>query len=66
MTEYHSIPRINWGSFRGRREEKWGSFRGRYHFGGCTVPVEQGSIALKEIFAFLAGGLAKETRNEVS
>ena len=39
-----SIPRINWGSFRGRREEKWGSFRGRFgdhfrvgdHFGGCT------------------------------
>ena len=31
--EYHSIPRINWGSFRGRREEKWGSCRGRYHFG---------------------------------
>ena len=30
------------------------------------MPVEQGSIALKEIFAFLAGGLAKETRNEVS
>ena len=26
--EYHSIPRTNWGSFRGRREEKWGSFRG--------------------------------------
>ena len=50
MTEYHSIPRINWGSFRGRREKKWGSFRGRFrhyfragdhfrgrdHFGGCT------------------------------
>ena len=33
-----SIPRINWGSFRGRREEKWGSFLGRFgdHFGGCT------------------------------
>ena len=29
---YHSIPKIKWGSFRGRREEKWGSFRGRYHF----------------------------------
>ena len=35
---------INWGSFRGRRQEKWGSFRGRFgdhfrvgdHFGGCT------------------------------
>ena len=26
---YHSIPKIKWGSFRGRREEKWGSFRGR-------------------------------------
>ena len=25
---------INWGSFRGRRQEKWGSFRGRFgdHF----------------------------------
>ena len=35
---YHSIPKINWGSFRGRREEKWGSFRGQFgdHFGGCT------------------------------
>ena len=41
---YHSIPKIKWGSFRGRREEKWGSFRGRFgdhfrvgdHFGGCT------------------------------
>ena len=30
---YHSIPKIKWGSFRGRREEKWGSFRGWYHFG---------------------------------
>ena len=32
---YHSIPKINWGSFRGRREEKWGSFRGQFgdHFG---------------------------------
>ena len=31
---YHSIPKIKWGSFRGRREEKWGSFRGRFgdHF----------------------------------
>ena len=27
---YHSIPKINWGSFLGRREEKWGSFRGRF------------------------------------
>ena len=49
MAEYHSIPRINWGSFRGRRVEKWGSFRGqigdhegwgsfrgRDNFGGCT------------------------------
>ena len=27
---YHSIPKINWGSFRGRCEEKWGSFRGRF------------------------------------
>ena len=27
---HHSIPKINWGSFRGRREEKWGSFRGRF------------------------------------
>ena len=30
---YHFIPKIKWGSFRGRREDKWGSFRGRYHFG---------------------------------
>ena len=31
---YHSIPKIKWVSFRGRREEKWGSFRGRFgdHF----------------------------------
>ena len=29
---HHSIPKINWGSFRDRREKKWGSFRGRYHF----------------------------------
>ena len=36
MAEYHFIPIINWGSFRGRREEKWGSFRG--HFRGCTIP----------------------------
>ena len=41
---YHSIPKINLGSFRGRREEKWGSFRGQFggsfrgrdHLGGCT------------------------------
>ena len=34
MKEYHSIPRINWGSFRGRREDKWGPLRGRFgdHF----------------------------------
>ena len=34
VTEYHPIPRINWGSFPGRREEKWESFRGRFgdHF----------------------------------
>ena len=25
---YHSIPKINWKSFRGQCEEKWGSFRG--------------------------------------
>ena len=30
---YHSIPKIKWGSFQGRREEKLGSFWGRYHFG---------------------------------
>ena len=30
---YHSIAKINWGSFQGRREEKWRSFWGRYHFG---------------------------------
>ena len=43
---HHSIPKINWGSFRGRCEEKWGSFRGQFgdhfrmgdHFGGCTIP----------------------------
>ena len=37
---HHSIPKINWGSFRGRREEKWGSFRAQFgdHFGGCTIP----------------------------
>ena len=29
---YHFIPKIKWGSFRGRREEKWGSFRDRDHF----------------------------------
>ena len=30
---YHSIPKIDWGSFRGRLEEKWGLFWCRYHFG---------------------------------
>ena len=32
---YHSIPKINWESFLGRREEKLGSFRGQFgdHFG---------------------------------
>ena len=30
VLEYHSIPKINLGSFWGRREEKWGSFRGLY------------------------------------
>ena len=36
---YHSIPKINWGSFRGGREEKWGSFQGKFgdHFGGCKA-----------------------------
>ena len=42
---YHSIPKINWGSFRGGREEKWGSFQGQFgdhlrvgdHFGGCKA-----------------------------
>jgi len=29
---FHFIPKINWGSLRGRSEEKWGSFQGRYHF----------------------------------
>ena len=33
VAEYHSIPTINWGSFRGRGEEKWRSFWDRYHFG---------------------------------
>ena len=30
VLRYHSIPKINWESFLGRREEKWGSFRGRF------------------------------------
>ena len=30
---YHSIPKVNSGSFRGRRGEKWGSFWARYHLG---------------------------------
>ena len=42
MAEYHSIPKITWGSFRGRREEGmgiisgsiWESFRGRGSFRG--------------------------------
>ena len=47
VLRYHSIPKINWGSFRGRREEKLSvSFRGRFrdhfwvgdHFEGCIVP----------------------------
>ena len=51
MTEYHSIPRINWGSFRGRREEKWGSFRCRFgdHFrvgGHCGVGIISGAVQL--------------------
>ena len=28
VLEYHSIPKIDWESFRGRREEKWRSFQG--------------------------------------
>ena len=31
VTEYHSIPKINWGSFQGRRQ-KLGD-----HFGSCTL-----------------------------
>ena len=50
---YHSILKINWGSFRGRREEKWGLFRGRFqdhfsvgdHFGGCTVASNISALA---------------------
>ena len=49
---YHSIPKIKWGSFRGRREEKWGSFRGRFgdhfrvgdHFG---VGIISGAVQAK-------------------
>ena len=33
VLRYHSIPKINKGSFRRRCEEKWGSFQGRYYFG---------------------------------
>ena len=33
VAEYHSIPTIIWGSFRGLGEEKWRSFWDRYHFG---------------------------------
>ena len=55
---YHSIPKIKWGSFRGRREEKWGSFRGRFgdhfrvgdHFGGCTVPNSLTVYAAERVF----------------
>ena len=37
LAEYHSIPRLNWGSFRCRREEKWGLFKGWESFrGSCT------------------------------
>ena len=34
-TPKDSIPRINWGSFRGRFGDH---FRVGDHFGGCTVP----------------------------
>ena len=34
---YHSIPKIKWGSFRGRREEKWGSFQGWGSFRGLYI-----------------------------
>ena len=46
MTEYHSIPRINGRSFRGRREEKWGSIRGLH---SSPLPGEE------EIADILAG-----------
>ena len=32
VVEYHSVPRINLGSFRGPRKERRGSFQGRNHF----------------------------------
>ena len=52
---YHSILKINWGSFRGRREEKWGLFRGRFqdhfsvgdHFG---VGIISGAVQLLLIY----------------
>ena len=65
---YHSIPKINWRSFRGRREEKWGSFRGRFgdhfrvgdHFGVGIISgaVQIGDDALKVIktFNYAEGG----------
>ena len=51
---HHSIPKINWRSFRDRREEKWGSFRGRYHFGVGIISgaVQIGDDALKVIKTF--------------
>ena len=52
---YHSIPKIRWGSFWGRREEKWGSFRGRFgdhfrvedHFG---VGIISGAVQYSQGF----------------
>ena len=48
---YHSIPKINWGSFQGHCEEKWGSFWGQFgdhfrvgeHFG---VLITSGAVQM--------------------
>ena len=52
-----SIPRINWGSFRGRREEKLGSFRGRFgdHFrvgDHFAVGIISGAV---QYYSYLSG-----------
>ena len=61
---YHSIPKINWGSFRGRGEEKWRSFRGRFgdhfrvgdHFG---VGIISGAVQISSCFFLLGEGYLK-------
>ena len=47
VAEYHSIPKINCGSFRGRLEEKWGSFRGRFGIILGAVQDSHGTVKLR-------------------